>query len=74
MHTSTMDFANAYVALRDVLGYIENGSSTVVTIFQDDATHIWCVKVGKQSFYDDSLIKAIHKAHAVFNELIKPKD
>ena len=32
-------------------GYVENGSDTVVTLFQDDATRAWYVKLNKTSYY-----------------------
>lgn len=33
-------------SLRDCCGYIQDGSSEVVHIFQDDATGDWCLSVG----------------------------
>lgn len=35
---------DAFIALA---GYIENGSDTVVTFFQDDATKDWCLNIGQ---------------------------
>lgn len=32
--------------LRELCGYVENGSDTVVKIFQDDATKDWLIKAG----------------------------
>lgn len=51
--------------LRELCGYVENGSDTVVTIFQDDATREWVVKVGNKTFtryYGESMIQALDAA------------
>lgn len=48
--------------IRRLIGYVENGSDTVVTIRQDDATKGFIVKVGKKSYYDKSLGEAIDRA------------
>ncbi len=32
--------------LRELCGYVENGTSDVVTLFQDDATKAWILKLG----------------------------
>lgn len=37
-------------ALRELCGYVENGSDTYVNIFQDDATRDWFVKCGRERF------------------------
>jgi len=65
--------AYLYQALRDMAGYVENGGSTTVKIFQDDATRSWHVYVGKNSYFGDSLDQAIEKAHSENNELIEPQ-
>ena len=74
MITVNDSLARTFRALRDTCGYIENGGGNTVTIYQDDATRTWTVKVGKSSYYGDSLEEAIHKAHAVHHELIDPKE
>lgn len=48
--------------LRKLCGYVENGSDTVVKIFQDDATRDWVVKVGPKSYYAVDLGTALDKA------------
>jgi hypothetical protein len=51
--------------LRALCGCVENGSDAVVTIFQDDATREWCVKVGSKTFvrsYGASMGAAIDAA------------
>lgn len=49
--------------LRELAGYIENGTDTTVTFFQDDATRSWVVKVGNKSFRDYSLREALMAAY-----------
>jgi hypothetical protein len=51
--------------LRELCGYVENGTDTVVTVFQDDATRDWFVKVGKQTFTGRSLPEALQAATVV---------
>ncbi len=48
--------------LRELLGYVEDGSSEVVHIVQDDATKDWIVRVGKQTYYGRSLESALEAA------------
>ncbi len=48
--------------LRELCGYVENGSDTVVTLFQDDATKDWFCKVGKTSHWGNSFDAAIDAA------------
>ena len=51
-----------YQLLRELLGYVEDGSDQVVTIFQDDATRDWHVRRGAEvSEYGRTLIEALHK-------------
>lgn len=43
-------------ALRAMCGHVEDGSDETIAIFQDDATHEWCLRIGsvlkaKQRFY-----------------------
>lgn len=35
--------------LRILCGYVENGTDTVVKVFQDDATGEWCVRIGSET-------------------------
>lgn len=44
-------------------GYVEDGSSRVLTIFQDDATKDWFVKIDERSFVRPSLEKALDDAN-----------
>lgn len=39
--------AKAFDTIRDLMGHTQDGSSEVVTIFQDDATGMYFVKVGQ---------------------------
>lgn len=48
--------------LRQLCGYVENGTDTVVSVFQDDATKSWTVKVGKQSYIADTMPRAFEMA------------
>ena len=51
--------------LRKLAGYVENGSDTTVSIFQDDATKSWMVRVGKAwPSHGSSLREAIDAAIA----------
>ena len=50
--------------LRDLCGYVQNATDTVVTIFQDDATHDFIVKVGKKSYHGASINVAFEAAFA----------
>jgi len=56
--------AECMKGLRELLGYVENGTDTTVTLFQDDATRNFMVKVGSRSFYGSSLQAAIDRAIA----------
>lgn len=57
----------AFTKLRELLGYVENGTDTTVALFQDDATHNYIVKIGHikngKHYYGDSLELAIEAAH-----------
>ncbi len=52
--------------LRELCGYVEDGSSEVVLFFQDDATRDWCIKVGsgknQKCYYAPSFRAALDKA------------
>lgn len=39
------------VQLRELCGYVEDGSDTTIQIFQDDATRTWHLKVGRFKEY-----------------------
>lgn len=59
--------ARTMAKLRDLCGYVENGTSGWVTLSQDDATKDWCVTVGcggfQSNMYDDTtLAGAVDKA------------
>lgn len=49
--------------LRELMGYVENGSETDVKLYQDDATRTYHVKVGKEDHWGDTLLEAIEKAY-----------
>lgn len=48
--------------LRELCGYVENGSDTVVRIYEDDATRDWVVAVGKKSYVGKTLVDAFTQA------------
>lgn len=48
--------------LRELMGYVEDGSSTTVKLFQDDATKSFFVKVGRKVYFDSSFKGAIDEA------------
>lgn len=48
--------------LRRLCGYVENGSSTVVKLQQDDATREWILNVDKKSYYAGSFFQVIDMA------------
>ena len=50
--------------LRNLCGFIENGTDTTVSISQDDATKHWILKVGKRSYYGFTFIDAFNEAFA----------
>lgn len=50
--------------LRAFMGYVENGSSRTVKMFQDDATQGFHLYVGSQRFYGNSLMDCVNKAEA----------
>ena len=58
--------AARYRWLREACGYVQDGSSTSVTISQDDATHEWVVRVGdvgsRHWWHGKSLGEAINAA------------
>ena len=43
--------AERLAVLRKLLGYVENGSNTMLKIFQDDATKEYIIKLGDDSRY-----------------------
>lgn len=51
-----------YMKIRRLCGYVENGTETSVTIFQDDATREWIVKAGKNDWHGASFSQAIDAA------------
>lgn len=58
-----------FTRLREMLGYVQNGSDTTIIISQDDATGSYIVRVGqyertRRSYYADSLEEAFEKAFA----------
>jgi hypothetical protein len=54
--------AKRFKALRDLCGFVENGTDGVVTVFQDDATREWVVKVGKKGYYGPTMPHALDAA------------
>ena len=48
--------------LRELMGYVQNGSETKVSLFQDDATMDFMLRVGKKTYWGNSLESVIIKA------------
>jgi hypothetical protein len=48
--------------IRVLCGYVENGTDSVVKIFQDDATKCWRVRVGNREYHGASFESAIAEA------------
>jgi hypothetical protein len=48
--------------LRKLCGYVENGSSNVVTICQDDATRAWVIRTSNNLYDGDTFEQAIDNA------------
>lgn len=55
--------AELFDKLKSMMGYVQNGSDTSVCIYQDDATYTYHCKVGKNSYWGNSLKEAINKAY-----------
>lgn len=58
-----MTDAERWRLIRDMLGYLEDGSSESVTIDRDDATREWIIRVGNRTHYDISFDAVLRKAH-----------
>lgn len=54
--------ADRFEQIRKLCGYVEDGSSTAVTLGQDDATRGWAVRVGRITYHGDSLNEALDLA------------
>ena len=48
--------------LRELMGYVQNGSDETVSLFQDDATMDYMLRVGKKTYWGNSLESVIIKA------------
>ena len=48
--------------LRELMGYVQNGSDETVSLFQDDATMDYMLRVGKKTYWGHSLENVIAKA------------
>ena len=48
--------------LRELMGYVQNGSETKVSLFQDDATMDFMLRVGKKTYWGNYLEQVIEKA------------
>ena len=49
-------------SLRKLMGYVQNGSDETVSLFQDDATKDFMLRVGKKTYWGNSLENVIDKA------------
>lgn len=50
--------------LKRLMGYVENGTETVVKMYQVDATRWYFIELGKTSYSDSTLLGALSKALA----------
>ena len=48
--------------LQELMGYVQNGSEETVSLFQDDATMNFILRVGKKMYWGNSLENVIEKA------------
>ena len=48
--------------LEELMGYVQDGSDTTVSLFQDDATMDFMLRVGKKTYWGLSLENVIEKA------------
>lgn len=48
--------------IRDLMGWVGDGSNTTVTLSQDDATNDFILKVGDSTFSDTSFERVIDRA------------
>lgn len=48
-------------ALRKAMGYVQNASESTVTLWQDDATNDFSIRVGKLELFDHSFSGALDK-------------
>ena len=48
--------------LEELMGYVQNGSDETVSLFQDDATMDFMLRVGKKTYWGLSLENVIEKA------------
>ena len=48
--------------LEELMGYVQDGSDTTVSLFQDDATMDFMLRVGKKMYWGRSLENVIDKA------------
>lgn len=55
--------------LNAICGYVGNGTSSTVTISQDDATRDWTIKVGKRTYTAGTLGGALDLATAGETEI-----
>ena len=49
-------------SLRELMGYVQNGSEETVSLFQDDATMDYMLRVGKKTYWGLSLENVIEKS------------
>jgi hypothetical protein len=49
--------------LHEIIGYVENGSSQKLVLFQDDATKDYCIMVGRHGYTGPDLGSVINLAY-----------
>lgn len=57
-----MNNTDLFTKMRQLAGYVENGTDVSVRFYQDDATRTWHVHVGQRGYYADSLEQAVQLA------------
>ena len=53
--------SSCWIKLKELAGYVRNGSDTTIKLFQDDATRSYWIKVGNKSNYGKSFEEALSK-------------
>lgn len=65
MGEKTSDEKSEYEIIRDLMGFVQDGSATSVCLSQDDATSEYIVTVGKTTYWGSSLKAALKQAQEI---------
>lgn len=66
IYNQTLSDEQIISGLRNLIGYVENGTDTTLTIMQDDATRTFSCRIGPKTYvhaqsFRECLIEAINK-------------